>query len=109
MMRTFMDNFHQGGKYSTQIANQQAELRKEEKVTNQKYLSILSLHTDDLNLDGRSGCGTNSERSNTAQTKCTFCGGANNFAETYFKRIRKEKVKSRADGYLDNRSMEHMP
>ena len=27
MIHTFLDNFHQGGKYSAQIANHQAELR----------------------------------------------------------------------------------
>ena len=35
MMHTFMDNFHQGGKYSTQIASHQAELRREGKFTDQ--------------------------------------------------------------------------
>ena len=28
MMHTFLDNFHQGGKYSAQIASHQAELRR---------------------------------------------------------------------------------
>ena len=28
-----------------------------------------------------SGFGINSERANTVQTKCTFCGGVNNSAE----------------------------
>ena len=32
MMHTFMDNFHQGGKYSAQIDSHQAELRREEKL-----------------------------------------------------------------------------
>ena len=27
LIHTFLDNFHQGGKYSAQIANHQAELR----------------------------------------------------------------------------------
>ena len=40
LMHTFLDKFHQGGKYSDQIASHQAELRREEKVTDQKYLSI---------------------------------------------------------------------
>ena len=30
LMHTFLDNFHQGGKYSAQIASHQAELRREE-------------------------------------------------------------------------------
>ena len=29
LMHTFMDKFHQGGKYSAQIASHQAELRRE--------------------------------------------------------------------------------
>ena len=28
LMHTFLDNFHQGGKYSAQIANHQAELSR---------------------------------------------------------------------------------
>ena len=71
-MHTFMDNFHQGGKYSSQIASHQTELRREENLIDQKYLSISSLHTDYINLDSSSGCGINSERANTVQTKFTF-------------------------------------
>ena len=40
LMHTFLDNFHQGGKYSAQIAIHRAELRREEKVTDQKPLKI---------------------------------------------------------------------
>ena len=40
LMHTIMDNFHQGGKYSAQIARHQAELRIEEKYTDQKSLNI---------------------------------------------------------------------
>ena len=40
LMHTFLDNFRQGGKYSDQIASQQAELRREEKFTDQKSLNI---------------------------------------------------------------------
>ena len=43
MMHTFMYNFYQGGGYSLQIASHQAELRREKKYTNQKYLSISSI------------------------------------------------------------------
>ena len=32
LMHTFLDNSHQGGKYSAQIASHQAELRREEKM-----------------------------------------------------------------------------
>ena len=36
LMHTFTDNFRQGGKYSSQIASQQAELIREETFTDQK-------------------------------------------------------------------------
>ena len=40
LMHTFMDNFHQGGKYSAQICSHQAEIRREENFTDQNlYLS----------------------------------------------------------------------
>ena len=41
LMHTFLDNFHQGGKYSAQMASHQAELRREEIFTDQKSLKIL--------------------------------------------------------------------
>ena len=55
LMHTFLDNFHQGGKYSSQIASQQVELRKEES----KSLSISSSQTEYLNIEISSGCGGN--------------------------------------------------
>ena len=36
IMHTFLDNFHQSGKYSAQLAIHQAELRREEKHPDQK-------------------------------------------------------------------------
>ena len=36
-MHTYLDNFHQGGKYSGQIDSHQAELRREEKYTDQNH------------------------------------------------------------------------
>ena len=33
LMQTFLDNFHQGGKYCAQIAIHQEELRREENFT----------------------------------------------------------------------------
>ena len=33
LMHIFLDNFHQGLKYSSQIASHQAELRREKKIT----------------------------------------------------------------------------
>ena len=74
LMQKFMDNFHQGGKYSAQIASHQAELRREGKFTDQKSLNISSLQTDYLNLDSTSGSSRNSKRAHAVQTKCTCCG-----------------------------------
>ena len=91
LMHTFLENFHQVGKYSAQIATHPAELRKEEKFDDQKYLSVSSLHIDYINLDSSSGCVRNSESANTVQKNCTLCGGANHSAEKYFRRIRKER------------------
>ena len=54
-MHTFLDNFHQGEKYSAQIASHQSELKIEEKFTDQKSLNISSLQTDYLNIDRSSG------------------------------------------------------
>ena len=74
LMHTFLDNFHQGGIYSDQMASHQEELRRKEAFTDQKSLSISSLQTDYLNLKSRSGFGRNSQREKTVHTKCTFCG-----------------------------------
>ena len=54
LIHIFLDNFRQGGKYSAQIDSHQAELRREEKFTDQKSLSISYLLTDYLNLESRS-------------------------------------------------------
>ena len=69
LMHTFLDNFHQSGKYSSHIASHQEELRREEKSTDEKSLNISSLKTYYLNLNLSSGFGRNSERANTARTK----------------------------------------
>ena len=74
LMHTFMDNFHQGGKYSAQIASHQAYLSREKKI-DQKSLNTSSLETDYLNLYSISGFGRNSQIANTVQTNCTLCGG----------------------------------
>ena len=81
IIHTILDNFHQGGKYSDKTSSQQAELRREEKFTDPIYLSISSLQTDYLNLERSSSFGSNIERSNTVQIKCTCCGGTNHSAE----------------------------
>ena len=97
-MHIFLDNFHQDGKYSAQIASHRAELRIEEGFTDQEYLSTSSLQTYYINIDSSSGCGKNSDISNLFQTKCTFCIGANHSTDMLFRRVRKEKEKSRAAG-----------
>ena len=68
LMHILLDNFHQDGKYTAHIANYQEEFRRQEKFTDQKYLSITSLQTDYLNLDISSGSGINNQRSNLVQT-----------------------------------------
>ena len=108
-MHIFLDNFHQGGTYTAQIASHQSELRTEEKFTDQQYLFITSLQTDYLNLDSSSGSGRSNERENSVHTKCTFCGGANHPAEKWFKRIIKYKEKYREAGNLDRQHTEHIP
>ena len=90
-MNKYLDNFHQGGKYSAQIDSHQAELRREEKITDQKSLNISSLQTDNLNIDRSSGFVGDSEIAHDVQKKCTFFGCKNHSAEKCFKRIRKEK------------------
>ena len=84
-MHTFLDNFQQGGKYSAQIASHQAELRREEKFTDQKSLNISSLQTHYLNLDSSSGFDRDSEREHAIQTECTFCGGINHSVDFFSK------------------------
>ena len=109
-MHTFLDNFHQGGKYSAQIASHQVELRREETFTDQKSLNISSLQTDYLNLDSSSsGSSRNGKRAHSVQKKCTFCGGNNHSAEKCFKRIIKEKEKSRAVDVSSNSNLERLP
>ena len=89
IMHTFLDNFHQSGKYSAQLASHQAELRREETFPDQKCLNISSLQTDYLNLDNSvSGSSRHNERTHSVQTKCTVCGLNNHSAEKCFKRIR---------------------
>ena len=85
-MHTFLDDFQQDKKYSAQIASHQAELRREEKFTDQKSLNISSLQTDYLNLDSSSGFDRDSERAHDIQAECTFCGGVNHSTEQCFKR-----------------------
>ena len=74
IMHTFLDNFHQSGKYSAQLASHQAELRREERYPDQKCLNISSLPTDYLNLDNSlSRSSRHNDKANYVQTKCTYC------------------------------------
>ena len=85
-MHIFLDNFHQSGKYSPQLASHQAELRREEKFPDQKCLNISSLQTDYLNLDSSvSGSSRHNERAHSVQTKCTFCALNNHSADFFSK------------------------
>ena len=68
------------------------------------------MQTDDLNLySSSSGSSRQNDREHSVQSKCTFCGGNNNSAEKYFKRIRKEKEKARAVDVSSNRNSELLP
>ena len=87
-MHKFLDNFQQGGTYSSQIASHQEELRREEKFTDQKSLNISSLQTYYLNIDSISGFGRDSERAHDVKKECTFCGVVSHSAEQCFKRTR---------------------
>ena len=86
LLHIFLDNFHQGGKYSAQIDSHQAELRREVKFADGKSLSILSLHNEYLNIDRILGCGKDSERENLVQKKCTFFWSCQQFCRIFFER-----------------------
>ena len=105
-MHTFLDNFHQSGEYSAQLASHQAELRREEKYPDQKCLNISSLQIDYLNLDNSlSGSSRHNEKAKYAQTKCTYCGLNNYSVEKCFKKIRQEKDEARSAGTSSNKNL----
>ena len=80
-------------------------MRREEKFPDQKCLNFSSLHTGYLNLDScSSGSSIHNERAQYVQAKCTFCGGNNHSTEKCFKRIRKEKEKTRAVDVSSNKN-----
>ena len=100
-MHTFLDNFHQSGKYSAQLASYQAVLRREEKYPDQKCLNISSLQTDYLNLDNSvSGSSRHNDRAHSVQTKCTFCGLNNHSAEKKFQKDQTGKGKNSRSWYF---------
>ena len=101
IMHTFQKEFQQSEKYSAQLASHQAELLREEKYPDQKFLNISSLQTEYLNLDSsQSGSNKHNEKENSAKAKCTYCGLSNHSVEKCFKKIRKEKDKARSAGTL---------
>ena len=104
-MHIFLNNFHEGEKYTTQIAINQAQLNREGGFTDQKSLSITYQQTGYLNLDRSSGSGRNNERANIFHTKFNFCGGTNHYAD-FFLKIRKDKEKVRAAGDFDRQRTE---
>ena len=71
-MDIFLDNFHQGGEYSSQIARHKADLRIEGRFNDQKYLSITYLHNDHLNIDRSSGSVKKIDRKNLVQKNIVF-------------------------------------
>ena len=104
-MHTSLDNFQQSGKYSSQLASHQAELKREEMYPDQKCLNISSLQTEYSNLDSsQSSQGKQNEKSNSAKEKCTYCGLTNHSVEKCFKNISKEKEKARSAGASSNKS-----
>ena len=66
-MQTFLDNFHQGVKYTAKIYIHQSELSREQKFAEQNILSITYLQTDYLNIGRISSSGRNNERENIVQ------------------------------------------
>ena len=107
-MHTFLDNFHQSGKYSSQLDRHQAELRREEKYPYQKCLNISSLQTDYLNHDNSlSGSSRHIEKAKSAKTKCSYCGLNNHSVEKCTKKMRKEKEKACSAGTSSNKNPDH--
>ena len=72
-MRTFSDNFQQGGKYSVQIASHQGELRREENFIDQKSLSTSYLQIEYFNLENYV---INDEKGKISQSSFSHCGGS---------------------------------
>ena len=71
-MHIFLDNFHQGRKYTAQIAIHQVEQRRVETFTDQKYSSISFLQNDYLKLGRSSGSGGKNEREILVQKNSLF-------------------------------------
>ena len=93
-MHTFLDNFHQGGKYSAQLASHQEELRREENFPDQTCLNISSLQTGYLNIDSSvSGSSKHNDRAHSFQKKCSFCGLNNHSAEKISKGLYRKRRK----------------
>ena len=78
---------------------------------NGKYvlMNISSLQTDYLSLESSSGSSGNSERAHSVKTKCKFCGVNNHAAEKCFKKVIKEREKTRVVDVSSNRNTERLP
>ena len=83
-MHTLLYNFHQGRRYSPQIASHQSELSRED-FFDQKSLSLSALQIDYLSLDNSVRV---IERANSDHSKLSHCGGSHP-TKRYFKRQKK--------------------
>ena len=70
-MHTFLDNIQEDGKLYAQIVSHKAELRKEEKIVDQKSSSISDLQIDHLNLNNSI---RNNKREHFDQSRYSNCG-----------------------------------
>ena len=109
LMHIFLDNFHRGGKYTAQIASHQVEVTIEETFTDQKSLYTTYLQTDYLNLDRSSVLVEIMREQILFRQNAILGGGYNHSSEKWFKMIRKDKEKSRADGDSYKQRTERTP
>ena len=72
-MHTFLDNLQKSGKYSAHKAIHQAELRRAEKIIDQKVLCISDLQIYYLNLENSV---IDNDRANFDQSMCSHYGGS---------------------------------
>ena len=89
-MHTFMNRFHQGGKYSSQISSHQAELRRREKLLI-KNVYLFHPYRMTIYILTEFQVVVKIARKNIVQKKCAVLGGANHYAEKYFKGSEREK------------------
>ena len=99
-MHICLYKFHRGWKYTAQIESNQAELRREEKVTDQKNIYVSSLQTEYLNLDSSSGYEKKREKKHL-QAKFIFCEGSH-LTENVLKIIKTRRKRRRMVIQTDN-------